>query len=115
MRQTSEPERTRSLPNRYLNLSYEDLVVRAPGDFGWGGRLKKQRERLDQVGSRLFNRGTLARNIKFRAQRHETVVLAFDDRRQPLRWLHDPSLHHPPQSRLQLRGLEAERAGAAIV
>jgi hypothetical protein len=31
MRQTSEPESTRSLPNRYLNLRYEDLVVGSPG------------------------------------------------------------------------------------
>src|ERR1035438_998397 len=79
IRQTSEPERTRSLPNGHLNLSYEDLVVRASCDFGWGGRFEKQRERLDQVGSRLFNRCTLARNIEFRAQRHETVVLTFDN------------------------------------
>jgi hypothetical protein len=31
--QASEPERTRSLPNRYFNLSYEDFVVSASGDF----------------------------------------------------------------------------------
>jgi hypothetical protein len=33
IRQTSEPERTRSLPNRYLDLSYKDLAVSPPSDF----------------------------------------------------------------------------------
>jgi hypothetical protein len=37
IRQTSDPERTRSLPNRDLNLSHENLAARAPGDFGRGG------------------------------------------------------------------------------
>ena len=55
MRQISEPERTRSLPNRNLNLGHEDLVVKAPGDFGRGRRLEEQRDRLDEVGSRLFS------------------------------------------------------------
>ncbi|SPE28341.1 hypothetical protein SBA6_1100015 [Candidatus Sulfopaludibacter sp. SbA6] len=69
-----------SLLNRDLNLSDEDLVVRASGNFEWGGRFEKQCERLDQVGARLFNRCTLARNIELRAQRHETVVFTFDNR-----------------------------------
>ena len=72
-------ERTWRLPNRNLNLCHEDLVVKPSGDFGRVGRFKKQRERLDEVGSRFFNRGTLARDIEFRAQRHETVVLTFND------------------------------------
>src|ERR1039458_4325041 len=38
IRQISEPERTRSLPNRHLNLSHENFAVKALGDFGWGGR-----------------------------------------------------------------------------
>jgi hypothetical protein len=80
MRQTYEPERTRSLPNRNLNLSYEDLVVKASVDFGWGGSFEKHRERLNQVGSRLFNRSALTRNFEFRAQHHETIVLTFDNR-----------------------------------
>src|SRR5579871_3908620 len=93
MRQTSEPERTRSLPNRYLNLGYENLAMRSLRDLGRGGCLEKERKCLNQVGSRLFNRRTLARNIELRAQRHETIVLAFDDRGQSLRRFHDPSLH----------------------
>jgi hypothetical protein len=43
IRQISEPERTRSLPNRHLNLSDKDLVVKAAGDFGRGGCFKKER------------------------------------------------------------------------
>jgi len=80
IRQTSEPERTRSLPNRHLNLSHEDFVVKAPRDFGRVGRFEEQRERLDEVGSRFFNRRTLARNIELRAQRHKSVLLTLDDR-----------------------------------
>src|ERR1039457_1843376 len=96
MRQISEPERTRSLPNRNLNLGHEDLVVKAPGDFGRGRRLEEQRNRLDEVGSRLFNRSTLAGNVEIRAQRYKAVVFTFDDRGQALRWLHNPSLHQGP-------------------
>lgn len=80
IRQTSEPERTRRLPNRHLNLSHEDFVVKASGDFGRGGRFEEQCECLDQVCTRFLNRRTLAGDIKLRAQRHETVVLTLDDR-----------------------------------
>ena len=72
---TSEPERTRSLPNRHLNLSHENFAVKASGDFGRGGRFEEQRERLNEADPRFFNRHTLAPNIEFRAQRHKTVVL----------------------------------------
>ena len=80
IRQISEPERTRSLLNRHLDLSHENFAVKAPGDFGRGGRFKEQRERLDEVGPRFFNRRTLARDVEFRAQRHKTVVLTPDNR-----------------------------------
>ena len=79
MRQTSAPERTRSLPNRYLELSYEDLVVRAASDFRRRSLFEEQRERLDQVGARLFYRRALARNTKFRAQGDKAVILALDN------------------------------------
>src|ERR1039457_5670282 len=80
IRQISEPERTRSLPNRHLNLSHENFAVKALGDFGWGGRFEEQRERLNEVGSRFFSRRTLAGNVELRAQRYKTVVLSFDNR-----------------------------------
>jgi len=93
MRLISEPERTRSLPNRDLNLRHKDFVAKAPGDFGRGGRFEKEREGLDEVRSRLFNRGTFARNVELRAQRDKAVVLTFDNRGQALRRLDSPSLH----------------------
>jgi hypothetical protein len=58
--------------------------VEASDSFGRVGRFEEQRERLDEVGSRFFNRPTLARDIELRAQRHKTVVLTFDDRGQAL-------------------------------
>jgi hypothetical protein len=74
------PKETRSLPNRDLNLSHENLVARAPGDFGRGGSFEEQRKRLDEVSSRFFNGGALARDVELRAQRHKNVVLTLDDR-----------------------------------
>lgn len=35
--------KTRCLPNRYLDLGYEDIVVNAPGEFGRRSRFEKQR------------------------------------------------------------------------
>jgi hypothetical protein len=77
---SSEPERTRSLPNRDLDLRHENFAVKAPGDFGRIGRFEEQRERLDEVSSRFFNRRTLACDIEVRAQRYKAVILAFDNR-----------------------------------
>src|SRR5438874_4446422 len=88
MRQMSKPERSRSLPNRNLDLSHENFIVKPPGDFGRFSRFKKQRERLNEVGARFFDRIALARDIEFRAQRHETIVVTFDNGGQALRRLH---------------------------
>jgi hypothetical protein len=56
IRQICQPERTRRLPNRDFNLSQEHLVVKTWGDFGLGCGFEEQRERLDEVRSRLFVR-----------------------------------------------------------
>ena len=45
--QTSEPERTRSLPNRHLNLSHENLSVQPPRDLRGRRCLEKQGQSLD--------------------------------------------------------------------
>ena len=79
MRQVSEPERTRSLPNRHLDLRHEDFAAEAPGDFGRVCALEKESKRLDQVRSGLFDGCALARDIELRAQRYETVIFPFDD------------------------------------
>ena len=89
MRQISDPERTRSLPNRNLDLSYENLVAKTPCDFGRVGCLEEQREALDKVRTRLFNGRTLTRDVQFWAQRHETVALAFNNGGQGVRWSYD--------------------------
>jgi hypothetical protein len=47
IRQTSEPERTRSLPNRYLNLRYEDFAVKPPRDLRGIRSLEEQSKGLD--------------------------------------------------------------------
>jgi hypothetical protein len=41
IRQTSSPDRTRSLPNRNLNLRNEDLTAESSGHFGWVGGLEE--------------------------------------------------------------------------
>ena len=81
MPQMSEPERTRSLPNRHLNLRHEDFIVKASSDFRRRGCFEEQRESLDQVGSRLFNRRTLARDIELWAQCDKSIVFTFDKSR----------------------------------
>ena len=80
IRQTSEPERTRSLPKQNLNLRHEDFLVKPSGDFGRRGCLEEQRERFNEVGSRFFNRRALAGNVEIRAERDETIIFTFDDR-----------------------------------
>jgi len=92
IRQTSEPERTRSLPNRNLNLSHEDFVAKTPGDFRRVGHFEEKRKRLDEVRTRFFNGRTVARNIELGAQRHKSIVLTLDNRGYALCWPHDPSL-----------------------
>ena len=89
---TSSPERTLSLPNRDLALDHKHFAVHTAGDLAVIGHFEKQRQRLDQIGSRLFNGGALARVIDFRAKRHEPAVFSFDDRRQAPRVLQTPSL-----------------------
>src|SRR5829696_7606685 len=75
IRQISLPERTRSLPNQYLDLSHEHLVVRSACNFRGVGCLKEQRESFYQICSRLFNGCTLTRNIELRTQCDKTIVL----------------------------------------
>jgi len=77
MPQISRPEGTRSLPNRNLNLSYENLVVETPSYLRRVRRLEKQGERLNQIRSGLLDRGPLARNVEFRAQCDKAIVFPF--------------------------------------
>jgi hypothetical protein len=45
--QTSAPERTRSLPNRHLNLRDKDFRMHSAFNLRWRSCLEKQRERFD--------------------------------------------------------------------
>jgi len=79
--QTSKPARTRSLPNRDLDLSYEDLAVEAARNLGWGGGFEKERKRFNEVRTCLFDRIALACDVEFRAECYKPVVFTLDDRR----------------------------------
>ena len=79
IRQISEPERTRSLLHRYLDLRHEDFVAVAPGDFRRVCGLEKKSQRLDQISAGLFDGCALARDIELRAQRYEAINLSFND------------------------------------
>ena len=74
-----DPEGTRRLANRDLNLSHEDLPAIAPGDFGRGS-FEEQRKRLDEASSGFFDGRAMARDVEFRAQRHKNVALALNNR-----------------------------------
>lgn len=89
--------RTRSLPNRDLDLSYKDLTMETAVDFRRVGSLKEEREPFDQVCACLFNRAALTGDIQFGAQRNKAIVFSLDNRRQKARLLHDPSLQRIPK------------------
>src|ERR1022692_1236283 len=69
------PKRTRSLPNRDLNLSHENHVAGAPGDFGRGGSFRRTSVSASMRLVRASSNGrALARDVELRAQRHKNVV-----------------------------------------
>ena len=82
IRQTSRPERTRSLPNRDLYMGHVDLVAPAPLDFLGGRRLEEERDRFLEVAPSLGYGVSLAGNIHFRTQCHVPIAFPFDDRCQ---------------------------------
>ena len=93
--QVSEPERTRSLPNRHLDLGYEYFALKSPGNLRRRCRFKKQGKRLDEIGACLFNRCALAGDVQLRTQRYESVVFAFNDRGHLSSISHDLSVRLP--------------------
>ena len=100
--QTSSPERTRSLPNRNLDLRDEDLGAQTVANFGRVRSLEEQRKRFYQIRSGLFDRRALTCNVEFRTKRHKSIVFSLDNSRQALRLHSDPSLQQltPPDGRL---------------
>src|ERR1700682_126160 len=74
---TSEPERTRSLPNRHLNLRHEHLAVQPARDFRLVRGLKEEGQRLDEVRACFLDGGSLTCNVKLRTQRNKAIVFSF--------------------------------------
>lgn len=88
-RQTSSPDRTRSLPNEYLDLRDENLAVEAPGDFRGIRGLEEQLQRFDQVLPCGFHRFALARDVQLGTEGDIRVVFALDDGGQLTCGFHD--------------------------
>ena len=80
MRQTSAPERRRSLlANRNLERTHFDVYPKALGEFGWRRHLEKQLQRLGEIRTSLVCRITLARNIDIRAESDVSVPFSPSD------------------------------------
>ena len=92
MRQTSNPERTRSLPNRHLNLSDEDLAMQSSRDFRWRCRLEEKSYGFYQIALGFFYGSTLAGNVEFGTEGYESIIFAFNNCSNPVRSLHEYSL-----------------------
>ena len=69
MRQTSRPERTRSLPIDDVERRHEYAGPQALGDLPGVRRLKEQGDRLPEVRGGLFDRPALAGDVELGAQR----------------------------------------------
>ena len=78
--QTSSPERTRSLPNRDLQLGHVDLVGEASDNFIRRSRLEKKLECLLKIGACFLDCVALAAHIELGAECHEAAVFRVNDR-----------------------------------
>ena len=80
MRQTSRPERDRSLADGNLDVGDIELASRPAFDFLGRGGLEEQRQRLFEVAACLGHAVPLAGNIHFGAECDIAVAVAFDNR-----------------------------------
>jgi len=77
MRQTSAPERRRSLlANRNLERTYLNVDAKTLGEFGWRRCLEEELQRFSEIRASLLHRITLARNIDVRAESDVPVPFA---------------------------------------
>lgn len=65
MRQTSRPDRTRSLPIENVERRHEHAGTQALGDLLGVGRVKEDSHCLTEVRGGLFDRRALARDVEF--------------------------------------------------
>lgn len=100
----SRPDRTRSLPNRDLDLGHKHIAVVPPPHFGRIRCFEKERQCFNQVCPRLFDGRTLAGDVQLRTQRDECIVFSLDDGGQALRSLHDLSLHDATRNLFDAQG-----------
>lgn len=75
----SRPESLRSLPNQNLDARDEHLVVQPTRNLALSRGLEEQLQRLYQVGPRILDRLTLARDVELRTERDVRIVLTLDD------------------------------------
>ena len=66
IRQTSRPERTRSLANRDLDAGHIDFAAQAAINFLCGGGFEEQTQRFSQIVARFGHGVSLAGDIHFR-------------------------------------------------
>jgi hypothetical protein len=76
--QTCCPERLRSLPNRDLNLSYENLGMQTLLNLRGSRRLEKQCQSFYQVGARFLDGSALTGDIEFRTKGDVSIAVSFD-------------------------------------
>jgi len=109
MVQTSRPERTRSLPNLNLDLSYENLRVLPRFDFRRLRGLKKKLDCFLQIGACILDAIALARDIELGTQGDISATLSLDNCREL------PNVLHIRISILEQRGLAPIRRDAEMI
>jgi hypothetical protein len=71
-------EKTRSLPNRDLDLGYKHLAMETTRDLGFISYFEEKRKSLDEISSSFFNRRPFTGNVQFWTETHESVIFALD-------------------------------------
>src|SRR3990172_8614306 len=79
MRQTSRPERTRSLPMRDVEPGDEDLAPQVLLDLGGVRAFEEKLHRFPEVGRGFFHGGALTRHVQLGAEGHVAVAVALHD------------------------------------
>jgi|HubBroStandDraft_5_1064220.scaffolds.fasta_scaffold835695_2 hypothetical protein len=92
MAHTSRPERTRSLPNLYLESGDEHFSVPSALDLTFVGGFQEQFNRFLQILAGGFDSVALTGNVKLGAQSDIAIAFAFDNRRELLHCLHMPPI-----------------------
>src|SRR3712207_152787 len=83
------PERTRSLDNGDVDVSYVNFWVESTLDLGGAGGLKEQLDSFSKILPRLLDGIALAGDVKLGAEGHIAIALALDQSRQCPLLLHN--------------------------